>query len=88
MQLNPLGRLLRELQGQTKSRLDRCYLRNLQSGRGSGRVHCGDSRNEINVYKSVEDPVIYLDWIQNRLVLDPMQSYASLGRYLAKLGRS
>ena len=24
----------------------------------------------------------------NRLILDPMQSYTSLGRYLAKLGRS
>ena len=34
------------------------------------------------------DPVIYLDWIQNRLVLDPMQSYTSLGRYLTKPGRS
>lgn len=55
VQLNPLGRLLRELQGQLKSRLDRCYLRNLQSKQGSGGVHCGDSRNEINVYKSVED---------------------------------
>lgn len=55
VQLNPLGRLLRELQGQLKSSLDRCYLRNLQGKQGSGGVHCGDSRNEINVYKSVED---------------------------------
>jgi len=55
VQLNPLGRLSRELQEQLKSRLDRCCLRNLQSKQGSGGVHCGDSRNEINVCKSVED---------------------------------
>jgi hypothetical protein len=39
-------------------------------------------------YATTYEAVIYLDWIQNRLVLDPMQSYTSLGRYLAKLGRS
>ena len=31
--------------------------------------------------------VILLDWIQIHLVLDPMQSYTSLGRYLANIGR-
>ena len=53
--MNPLGRLFRELQGQIKSKLDRCYLCNLQSKQGSGGAHCGDGRNEINVYKPVED---------------------------------
>jgi hypothetical protein len=74
VQLNPLGRLSRELQGQIKSKLDRRYLRNLQSKQGSGGVHCEDSRNKINVCKSSLGIVLtYLPAASIPFLLRPLQ---------------